>query len=84
MQVAREFTYERTKQRIAHLNAIVAVPAIKAQPVMPQRLSRGQGMTRWADQFFMEQQLKELNIDKPAFVHRPALLGTRPVTPEYE
>ena len=38
MQVAREFTHERTKQRIAHLNAIAAVPAVKAQPVMPQRL----------------------------------------------
>ena len=41
MQVAREFTHERTKQRIAHLNAIAAVPAVKAQPVMPQRLSKG-------------------------------------------
>ena len=45
MQVAWEFTHERTEQRIAHLNAI-AVPAIKAQPVTPQRLPRGQGMTR--------------------------------------
>ena len=38
MQVAREFTLERTKQRIAHLNAIAAVPAVKAQAVMPQKL----------------------------------------------
>ena len=84
MQVAREFTHERTKQRIAHLNAIAAAPAVKAQPVMPQRSPRGRGMTRWADQFFVQQQLKELNLDKPAFVHHPALLGTRPGTPEYK
>ena len=32
----------------------------------------------------MQQQLKELNFDKPAFAHCPALLGTRPETPEYE
>ena len=49
MQVAREFTHERTKQRIAHLNAIAMAPAMRAQPAMPQRLPRGQGMTRWAD-----------------------------------
>ena len=41
MQVAREFTHERTKQRIAHLNAIAAVPTMKAQLVKPQRLPRG-------------------------------------------
>ena len=35
MQVPREFTHERTKQRIAHLNAIVAMLAVKAQPVRP-------------------------------------------------
>ena len=46
MQVAREFIHERTKQRIAHLNAIAAVPTAKAQPAMPQRSPRGQGMTR--------------------------------------
>ena len=41
-------------------------------------------MTRQADQFFLQQQLKELNLDKPAFVHRPVLLGARPGTPEHE
>ena len=82
MQVAREFTHERTKQRITHLNAIATVPAVKAQLVMPQRLPRGRGMARRADQFFMQQQLKELNLDEPAFVHHPALLGARPGTPE--
>ena len=84
MQVAREFTHERTKQRIAHLNAIAAVPAVKAQLVTPQRLPRGWGMIRWADQFFVQQQLKELNLDEPAFVHHPTLLGARLGTPEYE
>ena len=32
----------------------------------------------------MQQQLKELNLDKPSFAHHPALLGARPETPEYE
>ena len=32
----------------------------------------------------MQQQLKELNLDKPVFVHCPALLGTQPGTPEHE
>ena len=32
----------------------------------------------------MQQQLKELNLDEPAFAHRPALLGARPGTPEHE
>ena len=41
-------------------------------------------MTRQADQFFMQQQLKELNLDEPAFAHHPALLGSRPGTPEHE
>ena len=57
MQVAREFTHERTKQRIAHLNALAMVPTITAQPTMPQRSPRGRGMTRRADRCFMQQQL---------------------------
>ena len=84
MQVAREFTHERTKQRIAHLNALAAVPTAKAQPTIPQRSPRGHSMTRQADQFFMQQQLREMNFDEPAFTHRSALLGARPETPENE
>ena len=41
MQVAREFTHERTKQRITHLNALAMAPAVKAQSAMPQGLPRG-------------------------------------------
>ena len=41
MQVAREFTHERTKQRITHLNALAMVPAVKAQSATPQGLPRG-------------------------------------------
>ena len=41
MQVAREFTHERTKQRIAHLNALAMASAAKAQPATPQRSPRG-------------------------------------------
>ena len=84
MQVARELTHERTKQRIAHLNALAAARTMKAQLTMPQRLPRGHGMTRWADQFFVQQQLREMNFDEPAFAHCPALLGARPETQENE
>ena len=45
MQVAREFTNKRTKQRIAHLNALAMVPAVRAQPATPQRSPWRQGMT---------------------------------------
>ena len=84
MQVAREFTHERTKQRIAHLNALAVAPTARAQPAIPQRLPRGCGMTIRADQFFVQQQPRELNLDEHAFVHHPALLGTQPETPENE
>ena len=84
MQVAREFTDERTKQRIAHLNALAAALTAKAQPAMPQRSPRGCSMTRWAHQFFMQQQLREVNLDESAFAHHPALLGAWPETPGYE
>ena len=30
IQVVREFTHERTKQRITHLNALAMAPAAKA------------------------------------------------------
>ena len=49
MQVAREFTHERTKQRITHLNALAMAPAAKVRLAMPQGSPRGRGMTRWAD-----------------------------------
>ena len=32
----------------------------------------------------MQQQLKELNLDEPAFAHRPTLLGAQLGTPEHE
>ena len=32
----------------------------------------------------MQQQLRELNLDEPAFMHRPALLGAQLETSEYE
>ena len=41
IQVAREFTHERTKQRITHLNALAMVPAVKARLAMPQGSPRG-------------------------------------------
>ena len=41
-------------------------------------------MNRQADQFFVQQQFKEMNNDEPAFVQHLALLGARPETLEYE
>ena len=41
-------------------------------------------MTRRADRFFMQQQLRELNFDEPAFEQRPPLLGAQPESPEHE
>ena len=65
MQVAREFTHERTKQRITHLNALAMAPAAKDRPAMPQRSPRGRGMMRRADRYFIQQQLGEMNLDEP-------------------
>ena len=41
-------------------------------------------MTRRADQFFVQQQLREMNFDEPAFTHCPAFLGAQLETPENE
>ena len=84
MQVAREFPHERTKQRITHLNALAMAPAAKARPAMPQILPRGQGMTRRADRYFVQQQLGEMNLKESAFVQCPTLLGTQLDSPERE
>ena len=84
MQVAREFTHERTKQRITHLNALAMVPAAKARPAKPQRLPRGQGMMRWADRYFVQQQLGEMNLKESTFAQHPTLLGAQPESPKRE
>ena len=84
MQVAREFTHERTKQRITHLNALAMVPAAKARSTMPQGLPRGRGMTRRANRYFIQQQLGEMNLEESAFAQRPTLLGTQLESPEHE
>ena len=84
MQVGREFTHKRTKQRIAHLNALAMAPAVRAQLATPQRSPQGRGMTRQADRFFVQQQLREMNFNEPAFVQHPTLLGAQPESPECE
>ena len=84
MQVVREFTHERTKQRITHLNALAMVPAAKAQLATPQRSPRGQGMMRRADRYFVQQQLGEINLEESAFAQCPTLLGAQPESPERE
>ena len=84
MQVAREFTHERTKQRITHLNALAMVPAAKARSATPKGSPRGRGMTRWADRYFVQQQLGDMNLEETAFAQRPTLLGTQPESPGRE
>ena len=84
MQVAREFTHERTKQCIAHLKAIASSPPWKPRMDTPESSPRGRGFSRRADQLFVHEQLKELLINEPAFVHCPALLGACPETPDQE
>ena len=41
-------------------------------------------MTRRADHFFVQQQLREMNFKEPAFEQRPALLSTQLESPECE
>ena len=84
MQVVREFTHERTKQRIAHLNALATVSTAMAQPATPQRSPWGQGMIRQADRFFVQEQLQEMNFDEPTFTQCPTLLGAQPESPDCE
>ena len=84
MQVAREFTHERTKQRITHLNALAMAPAAKARSATPQGSPRGRGMTRRADRYFVQQQLGEMNLEESAFAQHPTLLGAQPESPERE
>ena len=84
MQVAREFTHERTKQRITHLNALAMAPAAKARSATPQGSPRGQGMTRQADRYFVQQQLGDMNLEESAFAQRPTLLGAQPESPGRE
>ena len=81
MQVAREFTHERTKQRITHLNTLAMAPAAKAQLAMPQGLPQGRGMTRRADRYFVQQQLGDMNLEESAFAQCPTRLGTQPESP---
>ena len=84
MQVAREFTHGRTKQRITHLNALAMVPAAKARSAMPQGLPQGRGMTRRADRYFIQQQLGDMNLEESAFAQYPTLLGAQPESPGHE
>ena len=84
MQVAREFTHERTKQRITHLNALAMAPAAKVQSAMPQGSPRGRGMTRRADRYFVQQQLWDMNLEESAFAQCPTLLGAQPESPGCE
>ena len=84
MQVAREFTHERTKQRITHLNTLAMAPAAKARSAMPQGSPQGRSMMRRADRYFVQQQLGEMNLEESAFAQCPTLLGTQPESPERE
>ena len=41
-------------------------------------------MTRRADQYFVQQQLGEMNLEESAFTQRPTLLGAQPESPKHE
>ena len=84
IQVVREFTHERTKQRITHLNALAMAPAAKARLATPQGSPRGRGMMRRADRYFVQQQLGDMNLEESAFAQRPTLLGAQPESPGRE
>ena len=81
MQVVREFTHERNKQRITHLDALAMAPAVKARSATPQGSPRGRGMTRRADRYFIQQQLGDMNLEESAFAQCPTLLGAQPESP---
>ena len=82
IQVAREFTHERTKQQITHLNAIASAPVQKPRPAMPKRSSRGEAwLGKWTDFSYRN---NFFQIIEPAFTHCPALLGACPETPNQE
>ena len=38
-------------------------------------------MTRWADRYFVQQQLGDMNLEESAFAQRPTLLGAQPESP---
>ena len=84
MQVVREFTHERTKQRITHLNALAMAPAAKVRSATPQGLPRGRGMTRRADRYFVQQQLGDMNLEESAFAQCPTLLTAQLESPGRE
>ena len=84
MQVVREFTHERTKQRITHLKVIASSPVWRSHPTMLNMSPRGCSMTWQADCLFIQEQLQDLQITKPAFPYHPALLDNRPETPDPE
>ena len=60
------------------------VPAAKARLATPQGSPRGQGMTRRADWYFLQQQLGEMNPEESTFGQHPTLLGAQPENPEHE
>ena len=39
---------------------------------------------RWANRYFIQQQLGELNLEESAFAQCPTLLGAQPESPECE
>ena len=44
----------------------------------------GQGTRRWADRYFVQQQLGEMNLEESTFAQHPTLLGAVPESPEHE
>ena len=41
-------------------------------------------MTRWADRYFIQQQLGDMNLEESTFTQCPTLLGAQPESPGHE
>ena len=81
---AKQYMHERTKERLAKMRALpTSSPTESPQPwhTLPEP-ARGRGMTRQADQYFIQETLRNMNLqDRPSRPGTP-LRESHPATPE--
>ena len=81
---AKQYTHERTKERLAKMHASPTpspMESPQARHTLPEP-ARGHGMTRQADQYFIQETLCNMNLqDGPSCPGTP-LRESRPTTPE--
>ena len=81
---AKQYTHERTKERLAKTCASpTPSPMVSPQPqhTLPEP-ARGRGMTQWADRYFIQETLHNMNLqDGPSHPGTP-LRESCPATPE--